>query len=393
MLSIMQNFLSFAFFKGIVFFSVLFYSYLGFTTEYIQLEQGIALATMITPFLVFGLTTSFSHYKITKRTNKFDWVYWEHLKFVIYILTPLSVVFIMLGWGHQHTIILLTLFVFSRFYSQPFKTENNVFYSSFIDSIPYIFISVCLLLITLNVNMSLALNIVFYTVVIFIIYLVNKKVHRLKNNDKAEAIVFYTFGGKAFLVSAIIVAIMMLPRAFAHLIVNETEIEDFFLALRYASIGVLIYQFISIKLFSYIYKMEGKVVLIGAIAIYIAAFCFITIGLSVLSYIKIISTIKFNYLAALITAIWITSSFLEYFVSKSNSAKLFTKICLLFVIPISFLLNIAVEPVYIQYLVVISLASVVISQLIAVFYKKPVYAILSTSIIVCSLLIFGMFYV
>jgi hypothetical protein len=393
MLNIVKNFLSFGFFKGIVFFSVLLYSYLGFTAEYVQLEQSVALATMITPFLVLGLTTSFSHYKVVKLTSEFDWLYWRHLKYIIYILALSSIVFIALDWGHQQTIILLTLLVYSRFCSQTFKIKNDVFYSSFVDSVPYIFITICLLLLTFNLDITLVSNIMFYPVVFFIIYRTNSKLANLKHHSDTKPYEFYTFGGKAFLISAIIVSVMLLPRVFAHLIVDEKDMENFFLALRYASIGVLIYQFASIRFFSFIYKMEDKFVLIGVITIYIVSFIFIAISLNFLSYMEVISTVKFNYLAAILTAIWITSAFLEYFVSKVNGVNLFIKYFLLLFIPINFLLFIVVKLPYIQYLVVISLASVVISQLITIFYKKPVYVISSVSVILGSLLIFGMLYV
>lgn len=395
MSNIIKNFLSFTFFKGIVFFSVLLFSYLDYTKEYIQLEQAIAIATMITPFLVFGLTVSFSHYKVTKETSEFDWIYWRHLKYIICFLSIISVsvtvFFSASEW--QLTVILLTLFVFSRFYSQSFKIQNNIFHSSLIDSTPYVLIGICLVLVSVGFELIFAFNIVFYIALLFMFFVVDKSSKSLVYIDKGKVLEFYTFGSKAFLVSAIIVAVMMLPRAFVHLIIHERDIEGFLLALRYASISVLFYQFISIKCFSYIYKLEDKYVLIGVIIIYFVAFFLITIGLNFLYYINFITTVKLNYLVALITALWITSSFLEYFVSKANNAALFTKSCLLFFVPISVLFSIVDELVYAQYLIVLSLVSIVISQLIAVFYYKATYAIFSISIITCSLLIFGFFYV
>jgi hypothetical protein len=394
MFSLIKSLCGFVFFKGIVFFSVLLYSYLGFTAEYIQLEQNIAIAMMITPLIVFGLTTSFAHYKITKKTSELDGVYWQHLKYVTAILVALSILFLVFNWKNQTIIILLTFFVFSRLYSQKFKIENNVYYSSFIDSLPYIFISLCLILVFLSVDIDDGMNLVFYILVVLLFYWFYKKSSDFKyiKNNSSEVISFYAFGAKAFLASAIIVAVMMIPRAFADLIVPEQDVEDFLLSLRFASIGVLIYQFISIKYFSAIYKMENKHILVFSIAIYIASFVSVMTGLYVLTYVDIITTAKYNVIASLLTSIWITSAFLEYFVAKNNGVNFFVKtyIFLFTILCISgyFITDTKLNLSFVS----VSLAMVIISQIISIFRNKPVYIFISISIF-CSLLIIGVSYV
>lgn len=392
MVGIAKSLLSFVFFKGIVFFSVILFSVLGFTEEYIQLEKNIALATMVTPFLVFGLTMSFSHYNLTEKTNKYDWFYWNHLKYSIIVLVLLFLCFSIYQWPNQNAVLLLILFVFARFYSQSFKIKNNVPYSSFIDALPYIVISVSLVFLVLGVDFKKALLTLFGCALFFIFYLINKKVSATPPVS-AKGYLFYALGGKAFIVSAIVVAVTMLPRAFVNHFVEGNDIESFLLSLRYATISALVYQFVSIKFYSYIYGLEGKKILVWAGITFSIVFIFTFVCLYLIESFHFINTSKFILLSSMITAIWLTVAFLEYFVSKSKRQIIFVYGVLAFLPFTSYILVIAPGFTNKQYMLVVCLVSVLLSQLISVFYKNLNYMFVSIFSNVIILIIFGLYYV
>ena len=392
MVGIAKSLLSFVFFKGIVFFSVIFFSVLGFTEEYIQLEKNIALATMVTPFLVFGLTMSFSHYNLTKKTNKYDWFYWNHLKYSTIVLVLLFLCFSFFQWPNQNAVLLLILFVFARFYSQSFKIKNNVHYSSLIDALPYIFISVSLVFLIAGINLNSVFTLLFFPIIYFIFRQLNFKLSTLSFKG-IEPHEFYAFGGKAFYVSAIVVAVTMIPRAFVDYFIGDSDIESFLLSLRYATISVLLYQFFSIKFFSKIYSLEhGKILLFGSL-IFSIVFLFTLLCLYLIGLFGFIDNSNFNFLSALITSIWVTVSFFEYFVSKSERQSMFLLAVIILLAFSFFFLALVSGFVSKQYMLIVCFTCVVISQLVAIFYKN--FTRMLSEVATCSILIiiFGLHHV
>lgn len=392
MFGIAKSLLSFAFFKGIVFFSVILFSVLGFTEEYIQLEKNVALATMVTPFLVFGLTMSFSHYNLTEKTNKYDWFYWNHLKYCIIVLALLFLCFSIFQWPNQNAVFLLLLFVFARFYSQSFKIKNNVHYSSFIDALPYIVISISLVFMIVGINLNAVFALLFLPIVFFIFRQLSIKLSTLSFKG-IKPYDFYAFGGKAFYVSAIVVAVIMLPRAFVDYFIENSDIESFLLSLRYATISVLIYQFFSIKFFSNIYSLEHREILLFGSLIFSMVFLFTLLCLYFVGLFGFIDNSNFNFLSALITAIWVTVSFFEYFVSKSERQNVFLlAVIVLLALAISFLIF-ASGFASKQYMLIVCLLCVMFSQLIAIFYKCFLRMLVEIAICLILIITFGLHYV
>ena len=392
MVGIAKSLLSFVFFKGIVFVSVILFSVLGFTEEYIQLEKNIALATMVTPFLVFGLTMSFSHYNLTEKTNKYDWFYWNHLRYSVVVLVLLFLCFSVFQWPNQNAVLLLILFVFSRFYSQSFKIKNNVHYSSFIDALPYIVISISLVFLMIGINLNTVFALFFLPIVFLIFHQLNHKLSTLSSKG-IKPYEFYAFGGKAFYVSAIVVAVTMLPRAFVDYFIEGSDIERFLLSLRYATISVLIYQFLSIKLFSNIYSLEHRKILFFGSLTFSMVLLFTFLFLHFIDLLGFIDNSNFNFLTALITAIWITVSFFEYFVSKSERQNVFLlAVITLLTLAISFLI-LASGFASKQYMLIVCLLCVIASQLVAIFYKCFLRMLVEIAICLISIITFGLHYV
>ena len=321
------SFISFAFFKAVVFFSVLIFSFFGYSEEYVLIEKYIAFSSMLVPFVIFGATTTFSHYKINFGFINVEALYWAHALIAGIFLGTLSLFFLLFCQDTLFYILALTvLFLYARFYSQPYKIENNVSASSFYDAFPYFIFIFTFFVIYFggdfkhSSTLSLLILIVFYVVFTLL------KVRRSKPFPSQDEVkFFYSFGGKAFIVSGVTTFIIMAPRAFASNIAHEVNIESYYLSLRYIAILVLFYQFISIRWFVSIYKVPVSKIGFLCLAMYFVSFFSSFALLNFLHAFSIIPDDSFLLYAANICALWILSSCLEYYISREGGVAVFLK--------------------------------------------------------------------
>ena len=371
MKEIIQKFIVFSSFKGITFFSILLFSLVGFSEEYIVIEQAIAQASIFVPFLAFGLTTSYSHYLINTDNTEIEYVYWRHISLVSFLCLLGAFVAFVSSNSWFVVIAMVQVILISRFFSQKYKVQNNVLIASFYDSVPYIILTVIVLLLSLEVVFEQALMILLLFSVFIYAFNISKELYKSKK-DKFEPkriFVFYKFGFSALLVSIVATSIVVSPRAFASSLVPQEELESYFLSLRYSAITVMVYQFVSIKWFSKIYKLALNKVLSVAVTLYLLAFIATNVGLFVIDKFDFLLGTENILFASNLTALWITSSFLEYFVNRERGVVLF---CLL-VTPLVFFVFFLLfyfKPTEYRFWFSISVTSLVLVQIVSIFKMK-----------------------
>lgn len=329
--SILYRFIYFNLSKSIIFFSVLLFSYSGFNDEYVILEKTIAFALLLVPLISFGLTTSYSHYKLNNQSCDVEYLYWEYLIFALIILGLVTVIFFISSVDFFQVTSLLIVILGSRFISQKFKIENDVIRSSSYDCLPYLGLMMVLIGLNYNYNFGglificclfLGLLLIF----IALSYLVKYQEIKLPSQQKSE---FYKFGWKALAISSTSSLVMLSPRAFASQYIDNSALESFYLTLRYSSVVVLLYQFLAVHYFSQIYKINSQKIIFMSCLCFLAGSITTVLLLFFIGFIALIPDTGYILFAAIFTGLWITSSFLEYFISREGVVALYFRILLL----------------------------------------------------------------
>ena len=362
------SFFFFSFFKGISLCSVLLFYYFGYSEEYVRIEQAIATANIFVPLLILGVTTSFSHSKIIEKTSRFDWLYWSHF-IVVFILTITgSVILFLVDSPYQITFMLLSVFCSSRLYSQKYKIENNVIFSSGIDAAPYILISSSFILVYLDFDITRAftLGFVFFSITAFFVLI--REMCQINSREFYKIKEFYSFSGGAFLVSSIVTGAMLSPRAISTFIFEKEELEIFLLTMRYGSIAVLFYQFIYIRFFSNIFKIDKKKILPYAVTFFLFSLFLVFFLLSLLVKAGFIYNGDFIVGVSILISCWIVSSFLEYFISRERRVKRFVKL-ISFAAPVVLFSSFVISPSARFPLIIGVLMMMVLIQLYSIISK------------------------
>ena len=360
--------LIFAFFKAITFGSVLLFYYFGFSKEYIVIEQAIATANILAPLLLLGITTSFSHSRVVQKSFQFDWIYWSHFMAVFLLTTAGSVILFLFDSKYQVVLIFLSIYCSARLYSQKYKVVNDVIFSSMVDAIPYILICFVFILVYahFDLNDSLIFCFIFFSISVLAV-LVREivKNEAIKSN---EVLKFYSFSGGAFLVSSIVSGAMLAPRALSDFLFEGGDLELFLLTMRFGGVAVLFYQFVYIKCFSDIYRLPKEKIFTYTLVLFSLSAVFVALILFLLVKLEFIYSGKFIISVSMLISCWISSSFLEYFVSREQRVKSFLLLICCFSPIVFFGGNTVDSSIRLPFFVVILMA-IVFFQLVSILHR------------------------
>lgn len=306
------NLLSFGFFgasKSVVFFAPLAILCLLGDGYYVATEQTFATALLVWPVFALGMTSAYSYFVLEKEDSNFQIFYYQYLYCLLVALGGICAIsYFWLGLSHHLTHLALAVFLmlFSYFISTTYKCKNDVVRSSCLDAFPYFCFALFLLLVVQDKVLGLTIAIFVLALVFIVAYQFSKSapsnhsVH-LNTSDKRD---YFVKGINSFIVSWIAIAVVMFSRVFTADFATLEESKELYLALRFATFAVLIYQFVQIKMYSHIFKISlrgmKKLLLLywGAMTMMLVV---ILLSGAALAY----------YFAILYTAMWIMTSMLE----------------------------------------------------------------------------------
>lgn len=329
--SILYRFFYFNLSKSIIFFSVLLFSYSGFNEEYVIIESTLAFALLLVPLIGFGLTSSYTYYKLNNQSFDVEYLYWEYLIFTLIVLGLATVIFYISSINFFQVTSLLIVILGSRFISHKFKIKNDVIRSSSYDCLPYLGLMMVLIGLSFNYNFGdlificcLFLGLILIFIALF--YSVKHQEIKLPFQQKLE---FYKFGWKALGVSSASSLVILSPRAFAPEFIDESALESFYLTLRYASLLILPYQFLVVSNYNRMHKIAVKKVIPTSCICFLVGLIGSVLVLFFVRFIGLIPDSSFILFAAGFTGLWVSSSFLEYFINRESATTLFFKILLM----------------------------------------------------------------
>ena len=315
----LKNAFSFAFFSGsksVVFFTPLTILWLLGDAQYVLVEQTFATALLIWPIAALGMTSAYSYFFLEKHDIKFIRYYYRHLIIVLCCLIAIIAVLYIASFYNGNVAWLYTTYIvylmcFSYFLSAIYKCNNDVIRSSSLDSLPYLLFF--LFIIGIYYQSQLGLIFLIGTLsfsLFYILYLFKKSDFDNEAKDDQNRLTrqdikhYFSKGCYSFIVGWFAVAVVMFPRVFVADYTNLDESKALYLALRFGTFFVLIYQFLQIKLYSRIFKISSitmKKMLLAYWGVLFAILFILILFKTPLAY----------YFATIYTGLWIMISILE----------------------------------------------------------------------------------
>ena len=329
------DFIIFLFCKSIVFISVLAFSFLGYSEEYLFIEELLAYSLLLTPVFTFGLTTSYAHFNIVNDEQNHNRFYWSYSIVVLIVQIILVIGFCFVGWSGAVTVMLcIAVLTASRFVSQDYKNINNVSLSSLFDITGYIAITMYFVVVYFVNEQRFFLDVCFISILLLLgLILLGKRSGTRSVGKLPDHFSFIKFGLKALFIALISSAVLNIPRIVASWEYSASDAINFYESLRIGMVAVLVYQFIAIKYFRSLLLISRRYILLLALILY-----FIGILLSFILHFILQSTIyptlDISVLAVHLSSFLLIVGFIEYFISREN---LFIPYAIL-VVPTLFLL-------------------------------------------------------
>ena len=319
-----ESVLSFFFFSGsksLVFFTPLAILWLLGDDYYVLVEQKFATSLLLWPVLALGMTSAYSYFFLEQNDHKFVQFYYRYL---LIILCFISLLCLGVYFGESrsyenvYTPFIIFLMCFSYFVSTTYKCNSDVVRSSSFDALPYVFFFLFLVISVWNNGFGFVFMMLILLLMLFYTFLLPRKLiaqqddisqtsMNLKdlNSFTSQDIKHYLSKGlHSFIVSWIAIAVVMFPRVFMADFATLDESKELYLALRFGTFFVLIYQFIQIKMYVKVFKISTgnmkKILLLY--------------WLIVCSILAVLTLLEFSlsyYFAILYTAMWIMVSMLE----------------------------------------------------------------------------------
>lgn len=330
------NLLSFFFFSGsksLVFFTPLAILLLLGDDYYVLVEQLFATSLLLWPVLALGMTSAYSYFFLEQNDNKFVAFYYRYLLLILSGLTLVMLGILVIeadGDSWRYMPFIVFLMCFSYFISAVHKCNSDVIRSSCFDALPYAVFFLFLIVSFWQESagtffMALALIIALF----YVVNLSSNASHAIRQTQTKNALAphdikFYLSKSlHSFIVSWMAIAVVMFPRVFAADFATLDESKELYLALRFGTFFVLIYQFVQIKLYAKIFKISPfvmkKALLVYWFILFMALLLVLMFGLTV-SY----------YFAVLYTGMWIMVSMLELQVVRKGVQMAVVKgVCLL----------------------------------------------------------------
>ena len=314
------SFLSFSASKGIIFLAPLLILWLEGREYYVVTEQVIAIALLSWPVLAFGMTALYPYFTIEKKNSRFNYYFYKHLFIATTALLIAYLVAMLMTTNDikiQMAVLMVIFMLFSYFFSITYKCKSDVKTSSIFDALPYLLIFIFTLLWTRESvygNLFSIMAVLLITIIVLGKYNKHKKVQYKSDEQRETFMFFYEKSFFSFLVSWIAIAIVMLPRAFIPEILSSEQSESVYLALRSATILVLIYQFLQISYYPKLFHISKNA--------FFKLWSFFWLGgaIACLASFEIFKS-KIVVWAVLYTFFWIIISFMEMQVIRHSVQK------------------------------------------------------------------------
>jgi len=316
----LKNAFSFAFFSGsksIVFFTPLAILWLLGDAQYVLVEQTFATALLLWPIAALGMTSAYSYFFLEKNDTKFIGYYYRHLMIVLCCLIVIIVILYIVARLNSsvawlYTAYIVFLMCFSYFLSAIHKCNNDVIRSSSLDSLPYLLFF--LFLVGTYYQNQLGTILLIGTLgfsLLYVLHLSKKNGLTFVETKGSQVTLtrkdikhYFSKGFYSFTVGWFAIAVVMFPRVFVADYTNLDESKALYLALRFGTFFVLIYQFLQIKLYSRIFKISSSTMKKVLLAYWAGLFVILLI-------LMLFNTPLAYYFATLYTGLWIMVSILE----------------------------------------------------------------------------------
>lgn len=315
-----ESVISFFFFSGsksVVFFTPLAVLFLLGDGYYVLVEQLFATSLLIWPALALGMTSAYSYFFLERQDRRFIPFYYRYLLVLLGVLSLICCAIYLLGYTTEslrYMPFLVFLMCFSYFISAVHKCNSDVIRSSSFDAFPYACFFLFLILSFWETNFGSFFMIFALVFMLFYVFHLSAKsslvngqgeINDADNVLSSNDIKFYFAKGvHSFVVSWLAIAVVMFPRVFAADFTTLDESKELYLALRFGTFFVLIYQFVQIKLYAKVFKISSEMMR-KVLFIYWFALCLVLL-------LVMISELTLSYyFAVLYTGMWVMVSMLE----------------------------------------------------------------------------------
>ncbi|TBR37479.1 hypothetical protein CBF23_014580 [Marinomonas agarivorans] len=304
--------------KSLVFFTPLAVLWLLSESDYVLVEQTFATALLLWPILGLGMTSAYSYFFLEKQDKAFVGFYFQYLALILVVIAlvlfGLHIVSDTVTQATHYLLFITFLMCFSYFVSAVYKCNSDVIRSSCFDALPYVGFFVFLLASMWHDYFGISVQLVLLAIIFLTVFRFSRSQQHL-TDEAANTLSLTNFSWqktKSYLIKGIhslmvgwlAIAVVMFPRVFLADFASTDEATELYLALRFATFFVLIYQFIQIKLYAKIFKIAAHTMRI------VLLLYWLIIVLVLVMLILFDITLPY-YFAALYTGMWVMVSMLE----------------------------------------------------------------------------------
>ena len=253
--------LAFGMSKSTVFFVPLLLSNLLTTSDYGLFESCLAYGSLIAIIVGCGLVAAVPYFMMVRNTTSFNGLIYLHAAVLFFLLLMLFPFFLYESISASFFLVFIFAAVINwqRIFAADMKTRSKPTLSSFSESFLYLVIIFAALLTIKAVSIhQIAINLaIFFFPLSIILSILMLRKHPVTSITYGSFKELYAFALPTILPGMLLLLITTLVRLVAPVTIGTEKLAIYSFYFRFASVSVVVYQFLATVYFSEMYKRES----------------------------------------------------------------------------------------------------------------------------------------